>query len=182
MPRLVAFLRAINVGGHTVKMDGLRRLFESLGFSRVETFIASGNVVFETTSRNTRTLEGKIEKRLKETLGYEVATFIRTDAELADIANYQPFRPSELEAAVALNIAFLAEPLDDESERKLMALRTDIDDFRAHGREVYWLCRKKQSESSFSNAVLEKTLGRPSTLRGANTVRQMTVKFPPLKR
>jgi uncharacterized protein (DUF1697 family) len=182
MPRFIAFLRAINVGGHTVKMDDLRRLVESPGLSRVETFIASGNVVFETASKNTRALEGKIEKRLKEALGYEVATFIRTDAELADIANYRPFRPSELEAAVALNIAFLAEPLDDESKRKLMALRTDIDDFRAHGREIYWLCRKKQSESTFSNAVLERTLGRPSTLRGANTVKQIAAKYPPSKR
>jgi len=60
-----------------------------------------------------------------------------------------------------------------------MALRTDIDDFHAHGREIYWLCRRKQSESAFSNAVLEKTLGRPSTLRGANTVKQMVAKYPP---
>ena len=53
MPRYIAFLRAINVGGHnTVKMDFLRQLFESLGFSNVETFIASGNIVFETTSKN----------------------------------------------------------------------------------------------------------------------------------
>ena len=100
---------------------------------------------------------------------------------MADIANYQPFRPSELEAAVALNIAFLADPLDGESKQKLMALRTDIDDFHAHGREIYWLCRRKQSESTFSNAVLEKTLGRPSTLRGANTIKQIAAKYPPPK-
>ena len=99
MPRFIAFLRAINVGGHTVKMDDLRQLFEALGFSGVETFIASGNVVFETTARNTKVLEGKIERRLREALGYEVATFIRTDAELADIANYTPFRQSDLDAA-----------------------------------------------------------------------------------
>ena len=179
MSRFVAFLRAINVGGHTVKMDVLRQLFESLGFSGVETFIASGNVVFETTARDKKTLEKKIEKKMQEALGYEVATFIRTDAELAAIANYQPFRPSALDAAQALNIAFLADPLDDQSQRKLMALKTDIDDFHVHGREIYWLCRKKQSESTFSNAVLEKTLGRSSTLRGANTVKKMAAKHFP---
>lgn len=179
MSRFIAFLRAINVGGHTVKMDYLRKLFESLGFSRVETFIASGNVVFETTSKNTKTLERKIANRLQDALGYEVATFIRADAELADIASYKPFRPSELEAAVALNIAFLADPLDDQSKPKLMALRTDLDAFHVHEREIYWLCRKKQSESSFSNAVLEKTLGRQSTLRGANTVQKMAAKYSP---
>ena len=177
MSRYIAFLRAINVGGHTVKMDTLRQLFESLGFSGVETFIASGNVVFETTTRDARTLEKKIEHQLQEALGYEVATFIRTDAELADIANYKPFRQADLDAAVALNIAFLAEPLDAQSKQKLMALRTDIDDFHVHGREIYWLCLKKQSESTFSNAVLEKTLGRRSTLRGADTVKKVAAKY-----
>jgi len=177
MPRFIAFLRAINVGGHTVKMDHLRQLFESLGFSNVETFIASGNVVFRTASGNAGALERKIERRLRETLGYEVATFIRTEAQLADIANYKPFRQSDLDAAVALNIAFLADALDGRSRHKLMALRTDIDDFHVHGREIYWLCRKKQSESTFSNAVLEKTLGRQSTLRGVNTIRKMAAKY-----
>ena len=46
MPRLFAFLRAINVGGRTIKMERLRREFEVFGFPGVETFIASGNVIF----------------------------------------------------------------------------------------------------------------------------------------
>jgi len=177
MPRFIAFLRAINVGGHVVKMDHLRGLFESLGFSSVETFIASGNVVFETRSQNAQALERKIEQRLREALGYEVATFIRTDAALADIANYQPFRQSDLDAAAALNIAFLAERLDDQSKQKLLALRTEIDDFHVHEREIYWLCRKKQSESNFSNAMLEKILGRRATFRGVNTIKKMAAKY-----
>lgn len=177
MPRYIAFLRAINVGGHTVKMDSLRRLFESLGFSNVETFIASGNVVFETTSRNARALERKIENSLREALGYEVATFIRTAAELAAIASYEPFDQSALDKAAALNIAFSADRLDDKSKQKLMALRTDIDDFHIHGREIYWLCREKQSDSNISNAVLEKTVGRKLTLRGTNTVKRMAARY-----
>ena len=110
-------------------------------------------------------------------MGYDVATFVRTDAELAGIANYKPFRQSALDSAVALNIAFLADMLDDQSTQKLMALRTEIDDLHVQGREIYWLCRKKQSESTFPNAVLEKTLGRPSTLRGANTIKRMAARY-----
>jgi uncharacterized protein (DUF1697 family) len=158
-------------------MDTLRQIFESLGFSKVETFIASGNVMFEAGAQDTRTLEKMIEKRLKEAFGYGVATFIRTDVELANIANYQPFHPSDLEGAVALNIAFLADALDAESEQKLMALTTDIDAFHVHGREIYWLCQKRQSESTFSNAVLEKALGRQSTLRGVSTVKKIAAKY-----
>ena len=178
MPRYIAFLRAINVGGHnTVKMDFLRRLFESLGFSNVETFIASGNVVFETTSKNARALEREIENRLREALGYEVATFIRTDAELAAVASYKPFSQSDLDGAAALNIAFLGDGLDDKSSQRLMTLRTDVDDFHIHEREIYWLCREKQSGSKISNAVLEKAIGQKSTLRGANTVQKMAAKY-----
>jgi uncharacterized protein (DUF1697 family) len=177
MSRYIAFLRAINVGGHTVKMDVLRQQLEALGFSNVETFIASGNVIFETTSKNGRMLEKKIEEQLRTVLGYEVATFIRTDAELTAIANHQSFSPSALKTAQALNVIFLADVLDAASQKKLMALKTDIDDFHVHGREVYWLCRKKQSESTFSNAVLEKTLGRSSTIRGVNTIQKMAAKY-----
>jgi uncharacterized protein (DUF1697 family) len=177
MIRYIAFLRAINVGGHTVKMEHLRQLFESLDLSNVQTFIASGNVVFEAKSKDPRSLEKKIEKRLQEALGYEVATFIRTDAELAEIANYKPFRQADLDAAVALNIAFISDALDNQSKQKLMALHTEIDDFHVHGREIYWLCRKKQSKSTLSNTVLEKALGIRSTLRGVSTVRKMAGKY-----
>lgn len=177
MPRFFAFLRAINVGGHIVKMDHLRRIFESLGFSNVETFIASGNVVFETTSRNAKALEKKIESRLREELGYEVATFIRTDADLAKIAGYEPFPQSDVDEAASLNVGFMADGLDGEAKKKLMNLRTDLDDFHVHERELYWLSRVRQGESKMSNAVLEKTLGRRSTLRGVNTVKRMAAKY-----
>jgi uncharacterized protein (DUF1697 family) len=177
MTKYIAFLRAINVGGHTVKMDALRQMFESLGFSNVETFIASGNVIFETKTGNTKTLEKKIESHLKESLGYEVATFLRTNSELAEIAAYKPFSKSQLDAAAALNVGFLADPLDDAAKKKLMSLKTDIDDFHVHGRELYWLCKKKQSESKVSNVSIEKALGVKSTLRGMNTVNKLAEKY-----
>ena len=174
--RYIAFLRAINVGGHTVKMEALRQLFESFGFSDVETFIASGNVIFQTTDQDATALESEIASRLHKALGYEVAAFVRTEAELAQIAAYQAFLQSEVDTAAAYNIAFLHNPLDDQGKQKMMALTTDIDRFATHAREVYWLCQKKQSESTFSNAVLEKKLGIKSTLRGVNTVNKLAAR------
>ena len=177
MYKYIAFLRAINVGGRNVKMDRLREIFESMAFSNVKTYIASGNVVFENLSKDTARLEKRIEKNLKESLGFEVATFLRSDSELAAIANYKPFPKPKTDSASALNVAFLSAPLDDKSKKLLMTLKSDIDDFHVHGREVYWLCLKKQSESKFSNAVLEKTLGIKSTMRGINTVKKMAEKY-----
>jgi uncharacterized protein (DUF1697 family) len=177
MPRLVAFLRAINVGGHTVTMEELRRLFKAIGLTEVETFIASGNVIFVSPSKDLPALQRKIERHLTAKLGYEVKVFIRTEAEVAAIAQYKPFEESQLRTAQALNVAFLAEPLAAGAIESLMALRTDIDDFHVNGREVYWLCRKKQSDSKFSNVRFEKALQIRATFRGVNTVTKLAGKY-----
>lgn len=173
MTKYIAFLRAINVGGHNVKMDELKKHFESLGFSNVETFIASGNVIFETSAKDTAKLEKKIESKLLETLKYEVITFLRTPGEVADIAQYKPFKAK----GEALNVAFIAEPPDEATVKKLMTYKNEIDDFHVHGREVYWLCQIKQSESKFSNAAFEKIIGRRATFRGINTIQRMAEKY-----
>jgi len=178
MPKYVAFLRAINVGGHTVKMDYLRGLFETLGFSNVETFIASGNVIFDSPSKNTKSLEKKIEDYLRTTLGYEVATFIRTMPEVAAVAHYKPFSDAELSAdGSALYIAFLPGRPADEAVHRLLSFATEFDAFHVRGREAYWLCRKKISESDFSGAMLVKTLGMQATMRNSSTVRKIASKY-----
>jgi uncharacterized protein (DUF1697 family) len=178
MPKYVAFLRAINVGGHTVKMEVLRRLFEDLGFANVETFIASGNVIFDSPSKSTEALEKKVEKYLQARLGYEVATFIRSIAEVAAIAAYRPFPDAEPSAeGNALYIGFLADEPADAAQQKLLSLKTEVDDFQVSGREFYWLCRKKISESEITGALLAKTLKMQATLRNATTVRKIAAKY-----
>ena len=175
--RYVAFLRAINVGGHVVKMDALRRQFEALAFTNVETFIASGNVVFESPSRDREALTQAIEKRLLKAFGYEVHTFIRTCDEVAAIAGYEPFSRKAVERCGAFVVGFVTAPMSPALTKKLMTLKTDVDDFHVNGREVYWLCGSKQSASTFSNAVFEKTLGVRATFRGLNTVRRMAARY-----
>jgi uncharacterized protein (DUF1697 family) len=177
MPRLIAFLRAINVGGHTVTMEELRRLFEGLGLRGVETFIASGNVIFASPAKDLSALQRKIEQHIATSLGNEVKVFIRTEAEVAAVAQYKPFKESQLRTAQALNVAFLAEPLAAGAIESLMALRTDVDDFHVNGREVYWLCKKKQSDSKFSNIRFEKVLQTRATFRGLKTVTKLAGKY-----
>ena len=58
-----------------------------------------------------------------------------------------------------------------------MALKTEIDDFHVHGREVYWLCKTKQSDSKFSNTRFEKILKARATWRNMNTVVRLTAKY-----
>jgi uncharacterized protein (DUF1697 family) len=176
MPRHIALLRAINVGGHTVTMAALRAEFEALGLANVETFIASGNVIFTSSVRDIKALEKRVERQLEKSLGYEVKTFIRTDAELAAVARYKPFSEAERRAAKALVVGFLSDPLDSAQKKTLMTMRTAIDDFHVHGREVYWMCRERQSDSKFANAVFERSLKVRATWRGMNTVERLAAK------
>ena len=172
----IAFLRAINVGGHTVKMDHLRGLFEALGYGDVETFIASGNVIFRSPTEDTRALGQQIETHLRASLGYEVATFVRTTAELASVAGYQPFAQEEIESNT-LYIGFLQTPPGSEALRKLAALQTPLDEFRVNGRELYWLCRTTISQSKVSGAQIERALGMATTLRNVTTVKKLAAKY-----
>jgi uncharacterized protein (DUF1697 family) len=178
MPKYVAFLRAINVGGHVVKMDRLRDLFLKMGLTNVETFIASGNVIFEANVRNAQTLERKIEKQLEAELGYPVTTFIRSVTELKDVAALEPFAhtPSNGEPGT-LFIGFLGADPDGPAKKKLLACSSDVDLFQLHGRELYWLCRIKSNESKFSGTLLERTLGMRTTIRNSNTIRRIVAKY-----
>lgn len=176
--QLIAFLRAINVGGHTVKMDRLRELFVVMGFADVETFIASGNVIFTTPDTDLPSLEQKIESTLREALGYEVATFIRTPAELTEIVRYEPFAAADRQAeGHGLYVAFVKVDPAPAAEARLQGFTTEIDAFQVRGREIYWLCRKKSSESTFSGAILEKTLGQAATMRNITTLKKLAAQY-----
>jgi uncharacterized protein (DUF1697 family) len=173
--RHIALLRAINVGGHTVKMDLLRELFESLGFSGVETFIASGNVIFETRERNAALLESRIEEHLNDALGYAVITFVRSRDELAAVARSVPFPMMSRDDL--LYVAFLKAAPGAVQQEKLLSLRGTHDDFVVCGREAYWLRRGAPGESKFTAAALEKALAMPATMRNVTTVNRLVAKY-----
>jgi uncharacterized protein (DUF1697 family) len=174
--RYVAFLRAINVGGRLVKMPVLKRIFESVKLAEVETFIASGNVVFTSSTQAAR-LEPIIEERLRETLGFSVVTFLRTTADVAAVAEHEPF-DAQLPPGARLYVGFLRESPAPATRKRLLALTTAKDALAVHGRELYWRCAVPSMESLVSGALLEKVLGQPATLRNVNTIRRLAAKYP----
>jgi uncharacterized protein (DUF1697 family) len=173
--RYVAFLRAINVGGRVVKMAALKTIFESLKLAEVETFIASGNVIFRCGAEPAR-LEPLIEGGLQRALGYPVLTFLRTPEQIAAVAEHDPFGP--LPPGGRMYVGFLRERPSRSASRKVDALTTPTDAFALLGRELYWMCATPSLESIISGAVLEKVLGQAMTLRNANTVRRLAAKYP----
>lgn len=174
MTKYIAFLRAINVGGNAViKMDDLRRMFESFGLVNVQTYIQSGNVIFETDDEDTLTLETRIEGQLEKALGYKVPLFVRTMRELASIAEKPPFQPKEKET---VHVVFMGRSPDKKSVQTLMSYKSEADDFLVKGREAYNL-RHNKDKSMFSNNWVEKILGVTGTTRNLNTVQKIVNKY-----
>ena len=177
MSKQIAFLRAVNVGGRRIKMDVLKTLFQHAGLLDVQTFLASGNVIFTIADEELFGLEEKLEQIILEHFGFESQVMIRSMETLEKIQNYQAFLFDEIDQAGAYNVAFLKHELSADAGEKLLALQNDLDRFHVHGKEVYWLCAVKQSESKFSNVVLEKTIGISSTIRGMRTINKLLKKF-----
>jgi uncharacterized protein (DUF1697 family) len=172
MTRYVAFLRAINVGSHLVKMDRLRAIFEAIGVSNVSTFIASGNVLFDT-KKSPAPLEAIVEKTLRAELGYEVATMIRRLDEVSAVVSHVEKQKLVPEAGVMLYVGFLKATPTAAAAQSVAAMSNDIDTLAVHQRELYWRCRKTFSQSTVTGAKLEKLLGVPATVRNFTTVQRL---------
>jgi len=174
----VALLRGINVGGHRIKMDRLRGLFEELDFQDVSTFIASGNVLFSSDSRDADGLRASIESHLERELGYEVQTFLRTPAELAAITQTDVSEDRDGESPPPSHyVIFLHEPASGSLRATFADLESEMDAFRFSGREIHWRIRGKMSESPLFGGDLERaTRGLPATTRNMNTLRRLVAK------
>src|ERR1700722_559912 len=91
--KYVAFLRGVNVGGNRkVPIGDLRDSFASLDFGSVKTLLNSGNVVFQSDETNISHLESKIEEELEKKFGWQIATIIRSQKDLQEIVDADPFK------------------------------------------------------------------------------------------
>ena len=174
MPRFAALLRAINVGGRTVKMTELCALFERARLSNVRSVIASGNVLFDSRASDAAALERRIESALRKGLGYEVDTFVRSGAELDAVVAHDPFDPADpvLESHT-VHVIFTRAPIDADRAAKIVGLRTDYDDLYVFGREVFWRARGRSSDSQIKPAAFARAFGDPGTARNITTVRKL---------
>ena len=173
MHRYVALLRGINLGKRRPPMARLKALFEELGFSAVETFIASGNVIFSSKAGDSANLESQIARHLEASLGYGVDTFVRTLDEVAAIARGRVFAEESGEG-ITVHVGFLQRELDPEIARRFAAIRTREDEFRVVGREYYWLCRVRTADSRAWGLPEMKALRLPtSTMRNISSIRKL---------
>jgi uncharacterized protein (DUF1697 family) len=163
MTTYIALLRAVNVGGTgKLPMADLKALCTELGFSRIETYIASGNVVFDCDMAAGK-IQARLEKRLLAYAGKAVGAFIRTAAELRAILKSNPFSDKEPRYTHAF---FLHEKPPTDA----------LDDVRGRAGEEMCLGRREiyvYYPSGMGQSRLQIPAARHGTSRNLNTVAQL---------
>ena len=168
----IAFLRAINVGGHaTVKMADVRDAFVDAGCRNVRSVIQSGNVIFDAAASGRTVLKTRICQQLAARIGKDPGLCMRTAREVESLAQAGPFRKFSGAPEVKLYVAFLGGkpkrsrrlPLRDETEA--------LEVFASSGRDLIIVSRKaKNGLYGSPYGIVEEAFGVAATIRNLNTV------------
>ena len=171
MPRAVALLRAINVGGRFVKMEKVRELATRAGFANVSTYIQSGNLLFDCSAREAPRMETKLEALWQKELGWDIATLVRTQKEIAELFDEGANLAHGLKGKDARHyVSFLrAEPARAAVE-ELHRWSYAKERLLVRGRELHFWCTIPSHEAKFTNARLEKAVKLQATTRDWKTV------------
>jgi uncharacterized protein (DUF1697 family) len=169
LTRYIALLRGINVGGHNVRMENLRRLFEELGLQNVRTYIQSGNVFFDTRETDASTLARRIETRLREALGFEAAVFLRTVPQFQKLLAGDPFKKLKVTPDMRLCIVLTDEPVRRDLELPLFSPKKDMQIVETGEREAYVIWYIRNGRPPNSQGFLDAAVGKKSTTRFFHT-------------
>ena len=170
--RCAAFLRGINVGGHKpIKMDELKKAFESLGFGNVKTILASGNVVFDVRGSKGADAGRRIENKLKKVFGLEIGVVVRTMKELQRLEETGPFKGIEVTPQTRLFVTFLLEKPTSPLKTPYEPPGTHFKIMRITDTEVCSVLTVVPGiQTTVFMTVLEKEFGKKITTRNWNTV------------
>lgn len=162
----IALLRGINVGGkNIIKMAELKKVFEEIGLCDVKTYIQSGNVLFKS-NEDEESLRKKIEHEIEEVFGLSVKVVLRTAEELEQIILNCPFSMEE-----SLYVSLLTHAPSKENIERLNVYRSESEEYKIVGREVYLLFRNSIRNSKLANNLQK--LDVPATVRNWNTINKL---------
>lgn len=163
MIRYAALLRAVNVGGVTVRMTDLKALCEAAGLADVRTYIASGNVVFGS-GLPPAEIKSAIETRLAALVGKPVPVFLRTGAELAAVVTANPFP----DASGSKVMAVFLDEAPGPSVFDKVAHQT-VEQIELGTREIYI-----HYPDGMGRSKLRVKAAEPGTARNMNTVAKLS--------
>lgn len=184
--RYVALLRGINVGGNMmIKMDELRKTFESLGLENVVSYINSGNLAFDVGSPRVRrphvikglletetALIATIEQTIEKDFSLQIPVIIREQNDIERILTNNPF-DGEYESHKEMHVLFLKEEMPNDKRDQLLAAAPEKERFAVKGREIYCHLPMGVAESLLGKSFIEKKLKLVVTGRNWRTVEKL---------
>ena len=175
MPRYVALLRGINVGGkNAVPMPALKAAFEGAGFEDVSTYIQSGNVLFGAPVSNqadlTRRLEGLIRKAFAH---YDASVVLRSRSQMRAIVEKRPKGFGDEPATYRYDVMFLKASLPAKKVLSLAQPREGVDRIWAGTGVVYFSRLTSRATSSRLNKLISLPIYKDMTIRNWNTTAKL---------
>jgi uncharacterized protein (DUF1697 family) len=174
MKAYVALLRGVNVGGkNRVKMPELLSLLSGLGLNRLNSYLQSGNLVFESDQIDSRVLVTAIEKRIQEGLGLDVAVLVKSESEMSGVDSLNPFLKQSGLNSQFLYVTYLFEQPPEDKIKLIENFKDPRDSFWVVDRQVYLHCPVGYGKTKFSNSFFEKQLGMAATTRNWRTAKAL---------
>lgn len=171
MEKYIAILRGINVSGSKmIKMDNLKLSINELKFRNIESYIQSGNLIFEYAKTNQQDLANKIMYKIQEAFGFHVPVIVKSTEELNTVIANNPFINNRNEAIDKLHVTFFSEEPEKALQDKLADNATDSDEFIIDGNMVYLFCPNGYGRTKFNNNYFEAKLKISATTRNWKTV------------
>jgi uncharacterized protein (DUF1697 family) len=168
----ISILRGINVASHNIiKMDALRKMYEELGFSNVQSYIQSGNVVFNGNETQIELLEEKIQAEILKRFTFEVPVIVIEKSELKSILNQNPFVDGK--DISKLYVTILAQKVDFGIVEKLNKEIYLPDEFDCRERAIYLYCPNGYGQTKLNNNFFENKLKVVATTRNLNTMTEL---------
>lgn len=173
MNTYISFLRGINVSGQKkIKMEDLKKMYESLGCEDVKTYIQSGNVVFKSV-KDQDEIEKEIRGGINRTFGFDAGIFVTTRNHIEDVLSANPFKNRKDFNTKTMYFTFLKKEPDKALTGKLETEKPTNDSFEIIGKEIYLYCPGGYGRTVYSNNYFENKLKMEATTRNWNTVTKM---------
>jgi uncharacterized protein (DUF1697 family) len=169
MGRMVALLRAVNVGGRKLPMAELRALCAELGWQDVATYIQSGNVVF-TADGKPEALEKKLEDAVAKRFGFDSPVIVRTAAQWADYQHANPFPQAAADEPNRLMLLLSKSPPAKGAEDAIQARAAAGEQIRRAGDALWFHYPEGAGTSKLTPASIDRAVGSSATARNYRTV------------
>jgi len=172
MGRMVALLRAVNVGGRKLPMAELRTLCADLGWTDVATYIQSGNVVF-TARGKPEAIEALLESAIAKQFGLDVPVIVRSKAEWAEYPGLNPFPQAGRDEPNKLHILLSKRPPARDAAEAIQARAKAGERVKQAGDALWLHYPEGAGTSKLTPSLIDRAIGSPGTARNYNTVMKL---------